>query len=90
MKKRRNSVCTPVFLFQSFLLIFKLGKHRTIIASLLLPLGSVKTTGLGRRRKTARERGGGREMEWVCVSPPNTLAKLTPQYSGVCRAEGAA
>lgn len=29
-------------------------------------------------------------MERVCVSPPDTLAELTPQYSGVCRAEGAA
>ena len=36
--------------------MFKLDKHKISIASLQLPLGSVKTTGLGSRRKKTRER----------------------------------
>lgn len=58
--------------------MFKLGKHRTIIASLYLPLGSVKTTGLG-RRKTTRERAG----VCVCVEGDGVgmSLHLTPQLS---------
>lgn len=79
----------PIFFFQSFLLRFKLDKYVTIIASLYLPLGSVKTTGLGSRRKTLREReaAGALERAWL---PLKATAELTPQYFGVCRVEEAA
>lgn len=75
-EKWRNSVVPPVFLFLSFLLMFKLDKHVTIIASLELPLGSVKTTGLGCRRKTIREREAGGKLEWACLSTLKPLLSL--------------
>lgn len=79
----------PIFLFQFFLLMFKLDKHVTIIASLYLPPGSVKTTGLGNRRKTVREREAAGKLERVCLYLKATV-ELTPQYFGVCRVEEAA
>ena len=84
MKKQ----CGSSSLFQSFLLMFKLDKHEISIASLELPLGSVKTTGLGSRRKKTREReaaGNG-----VAVALARHPAALTPPCSGACRAAEAA
>lgn len=70
--------------------MFKLDKHVTIIASLELPLGSVKTTGLGCRRKTIREREAGGKIGVGMSLHVKTTAELTPQYFGVCRVEEAA
>lgn len=48
--------------------MFKLDKHVTIIASLQLPLGSFRTTGLGSRRETVREREAAGKLERACLS----------------------
>lgn len=51
-----------------------------------------KLLALGEGRPPEKEEEvGGRERGWSGrVSSPKTPAELTPQYSGVCRAEGAA
>lgn len=64
------------FSFKSFLLMFKLDKHITIVASLELPLGSFKTTGLGSRRGTVRERVVAGKLEWACLSTLKPLLRL--------------
>ena len=56
--------------------MFKLDKHITTIASLCLPLGSFKTTGLGRRRKTEREREVAGKLERACLSTLKPLLSL--------------
>lgn len=73
--QRKASVVPSGFLFLPLFLMLKLDKHIIIIASPCLPLGNVRTTGLGEKEDHQRE-GVGMGKWSGPVFPPSRTSRL--------------